>query len=53
MKTPMWTFRLIGYVALFFIVTALVGMAIPWLITLAIFCGLFELGWLLYRRNKE
>jgi hypothetical protein len=63
MKTPMWTVRFIGYVTLFFIAAVLVAvltpavdainMAISWLITSAVLCGLFELGWLLYRRSKE
>jgi hypothetical protein len=62
MKTPIWTVRLIGYGAILFIAAVLVAvltpsvdaisMTIPWLITSAVFCGLFELGWLLYRRNR-
>jgi antibiotic biosynthesis monooxygenase (ABM) superfamily enzyme len=62
MKNPIWTVRLIGYVALFFIAAVLVAvftpttdaisMAIPWLITSAVFCGLFELGWFLFRRSR-
>jgi predicted membrane metal-binding protein len=63
MKTPMWTVRLVGYGVLFFIAAVIVAvltptpdaisMAFSWLIASAVFCGLFELGWLLYRRNKE
>ena len=62
MKTPNWLIRLIAYVAILFTAAVLVAllspsvdaisMAIPWLITSAVLCGLFELGWLPFRRNK-
>ena len=57
------TVRLIAYLAILLIAAVLVAvltpttdaisMAIPWLVTSVVFCGLFELGWLLYCRNKE
>ena len=62
MKTTTWTVRLIVHLAILFVAAVLVAilspsvdafsMAIPWLITSAVLCGLFEIGWFIYRRYK-
>ena len=62
-KTARWMVRLITYVAVSFIAAVIVAvltpsvdaisMAIPWLITSAVFCCLFEIGWFVYRRKKK
>ena len=62
MKPPMSFSRPTAHLGIIFIAAVIVAivtpsvdaisMAIPWLITSVIFCGLFELGWFLYRRNK-
>ena len=62
-RIPRWTVRPIAYLVILFTAAVVVAvltpsvdaisMAIPWLFTSAVLCGLFEIGWFIYRRNKD